>query len=98
MAIQKLELLQLCEGGVGPALHTKAAVFCAPFFVQNTNSNVILNHPIEEEFQSPSPFFSGGLDMKSRCKLIQVTLIVTQGHGLWLTRNLTRSSSLLVVH
>lgn len=59
-------------GGVGTALRTKAAVFCAPwhhllFFVQNTNPNVLMNHPIEEEFQSPNPFFSGGLDIKSHC-------------------------------
>lgn len=39
--------------------------------MQNTNSNVTVNHLTEEEPQSPNPFFSGGLDIKSHCKLIQ---------------------------
>lgn len=76
MAIQELELLQPCGGGVGIALLTKTAVFCAPlhhllFFCANMNSNVIMNHLIEEEFQSPNPFFPGGLDIRSHCKIIQ---------------------------
>lgn len=67
------------------------------FFVQNTNSSLIMNHLIEEELQSPNSSFSGALDMKSRCKLIQCHIDSDTG-TLWLTRNLTRSSSLLVVH
>lgn len=98
MEIQKLELP---GGGVGTCTPGQQCFVhhCTSFsfFVQNTNSSVIMNHLIEEELQSPDSFFSGGLDMKSHCKLIQRHIDSDTG-TLWLTRNLTRSSSLLVVH
>lgn len=55
------------------------------FFVQNRNSNVTVNHLIEEELQSPNALFSGGLAMKSRCRLIQRH--IDSDTGAWLVAN-----------